>query len=80
MSMPNKCDEVDISMTDNDIKPEIKKKNPYSIEELLKKPEKQNKPLEVTYSSIQQPYGILVSTMEEDSKSLCDDLEPVNVG
>ncbi|KAJ8984298.1 hypothetical protein NQ317_012268, partial [Molorchus minor] len=41
-------------------KKEVKKKNPYSIEELLKKPVKKVKTLNFGCSAIQQPYGGLV--------------------
>ncbi|XP_074037068.1 paired box pox-neuro isoform X2 [Leptinotarsa decemlineata] len=41
-----------------------KKKNPYSIEELLKKPSTRTKPVNVSSSFFQQPYGGLVTTQE----------------
>lgn len=44
-----------------------KKKNPYSIEELLKKPVTRNKPISFESLGVHQPYGGLVST--EDLKS-----------
>ncbi|CAH1954697.1 unnamed protein product [Acanthoscelides obtectus] len=46
---------------------ETKKRNPYSIEELLKKPAKKTKPLE--YSGVQQPYGGLLITTDHFNRS-----------
>ncbi|XP_023311550.1 paired box protein Pax-5, partial [Anoplophora glabripennis] len=50
----------DITKTET-IKQDGKKKNPYSIEELLKKPIKQNKPLNFSCSGFQQPYGAFLT-------------------
>ncbi|XP_045476856.1 paired box protein Pax-3-A [Harmonia axyridis] len=51
---------------------ETKKKNPYSIEELLKKPNKTVKPSSPFFSycmDFQQPYGVLVSNEERKVSS-----------
>ncbi|CAG9864234.1 unnamed protein product [Phyllotreta striolata] len=50
-----------------------KKKNPYSIEELLKKPVRRSKPMNIECVGVQQPYGRLVST--DDSNKCCSDSE-----
>lgn len=48
-----------------------KKKNPYSIEELLKKPDKKTRPLSFDYSKFHQPYGVLVENGEFDREASC---------
>lgn len=58
-------EEAGLGITDED-KPEAKKKNPYSIEELLKKPDKRSKPPDVSYLGVQQPYGVFVRAECED--------------
>ncbi|CAH1164445.1 unnamed protein product, partial [Phaedon cochleariae] len=52
---------------------ESKKKNPYSIEELLKKPSTRSKPSNVWYSGFQQPYGVVVDSglSQEFKKEVC---------
>ncbi|KAJ8926987.1 hypothetical protein NQ314_020548, partial [Rhamnusium bicolor] len=59
----------DITRMENERK-DVKKKNPYSIEELLKKPVKKIKPLNFSCHGFQQPYGGLV-TSEDFAKSMC---------
>ncbi|RZC36974.1 paired box protein Pax-1, partial [Asbolus verrucosus] len=57
---------------------DLKRKNPYSIEELLKKPDKKVKPLSIASIGIQQPYGVLVAhndDFEEKCGSGDSDLE-----
>lgn len=49
-----------------------KKKNPYSIEELLKKPSKKAKLLDYSIGTIHQPYGGLLITTDEFKQELCD--------
>lgn len=50
-------------------KEEGKKKNPYSIEELLKKPVKKNKPVNFSCTGFQQPFGTFV-TNEDFEKEI----------
>lgn len=47
------------------------KKNPYSIEELLKKPDKKVRPVHYGCSRFQQPYGGLVINEELDREVSC---------
>ncbi|CAH0550914.1 unnamed protein product [Brassicogethes aeneus] len=62
----------DLTITE-EAKKEVKKKNPYSIEELLKKPTKKAKTINEVYSGIQQPYGVLVTNEEYQSGSGSED-------
>lgn len=48
-------------------KQEIKKKNPYSIEELLKKPVKKSKPLDLISLGYQQPFGVVLENNKENN-------------
>lgn len=42
---------------------EAKKRNPYSIEELLKKPDnKKNRRMQIDYSGVRQPVGMLIES------------------
>lgn len=50
----------EITITDDENK-EVKKKNPYSIEELLKKPTKKAKTFSDVYMGVHQPFGVFVS-------------------
>lgn len=50
---------------------ETKKKNPYSIEELLKKPDKKVKPINFGCPGFQQPYGGLVIAAGLDREVSC---------
>ncbi|CAH1364955.1 hypothetical protein MTP99_001274 [Tenebrio molitor] len=50
---------------------ELKRKNPYSIEELLKKPDKKVKPPSITSIGIQQPYGVFVTHAGDDFEEKC---------
>lgn len=58
------------SSTGNSTK-ESKKKNPYSIEELLKKPDKKVRPINYGCTRFQQPYGGLVINEEFDREISC---------
>ncbi|KAJ8932828.1 hypothetical protein NQ318_006991 [Aromia moschata] len=58
-STREKDKEESVTSTDTE-KKEAKKKNPYSIEELLKKPAKKTRPLDIVCVGVQQPYGGLV--------------------
>ncbi|KAK9874076.1 hypothetical protein WA026_002432 [Henosepilachna vigintioctopunctata] len=53
---------------------DTKKKNPYSIEELLKKPNKTTKPpsLYISCMDVHQPYGVLVTNEENKEESSID--------
>lgn len=53
-----------ISTESNEKQQELKRKNPYSIEELLKKPDKKVKPPCIT--GIQQPVGVFVNLEEKN--------------
>lgn len=69
-------EEVDLRM-EEDVKPDVKKKNPYSIEELLKKPDKRSRPLEYTCSGFQQPYGVFVQNGVEEAAIRYENVSPV---
>ncbi|KAK9747180.1 Paired box domain [Popillia japonica] len=56
-------EEENIRVTEEN-KPEVKKKNPYSIEELLKKPTKRPKPLQISSAGISQPFGIVLNNSD----------------
>ncbi|KAI4468592.1 paired box protein pax-6-related-related [Holotrichia oblita] len=58
-------EEENIRVTEEN-KPEVKKKNPYSIEELLKKPTKRPKPLQVSSVGISQPFGIVLNNSDTE--------------
>lgn len=58
-------EEENVQITEND-KPEGKKKNPYSIEELLKKPSKRPKPLQISTLGVHQPFGIILNNTDVD--------------
>lgn len=45
-------------------KKDVKKKNPYSIEELLKRPCKKAKPISVNFTGVEQPFGVIVTAEE----------------
>lgn len=47
-------------------KPEVKKKNPYSIEELLKKPTKRPKPIQMANVNVHQPFGIILNNSDTE--------------
>lgn len=49
-----------------------KKKNPYSIEELLKKPTKKIKPALVNCEGVQQPYGVFMSNASDEQDRFKD--------
>lgn len=59
----------EMTVTENREKQE-KRKNPYSIEELLKKPDKKIKPPLIADAAIHQPYGVLVNN-DEDNEEKC---------
>lgn len=77
-----------VGLTENE-KKEDKKKNPYSIEELLKKPTKRVKPLDVASFGFHQPFGVVLENDNETNveirpKSSCfstkeDDEEEENI-
>lgn len=52
------------------VKEDCKKKNPYSIEELLKKPVKKDRPINFSCTGFQQPYGSFVIN-EDFEKEIC---------
>lgn len=66
-------------------KNDTKTKNPYSIEELLKKPSKRAKPVEITSVGICQPTGVFLdccsnnSSVDEIQRSPKDEDEYVDV-
>ncbi|XP_063919101.1 paired box protein 5 homolog [Zophobas morio] len=59
-----------ITTDTNEKQQDLKRKNPYSIEELLKKPDKKVKPPNIVSVGIQQPYGVFV-THNEDFEEKC---------
>ncbi|XP_008196347.2 paired box protein Pax-1 [Tribolium castaneum] len=65
---PSNQDEKEcvISTESNEKQQELKRKNPYSIEELLKKPDKKAKPPTVTHVGIQQPFGVFLTHDAEE--------------
>lgn len=56
--------------TSREDKKDMKKKNPYSIEELLKKPIKKAKPMSINYAGVEQPFGVIVSAEEYSNKDI----------
>lgn len=64
--------ETNTTTIQNQEKPPAKKRNPYSIEELLKKPEKKEKRFNemVLRTNMQQPFGVLVENGNEDEHSI----------
>lgn len=71
-------EETDQRTREREGKQETKKKNPYSIEELLKKPDKRSRPQTVAYVSIQQPYGVFVENEIDNRKSVYSSVSPVS--
>ncbi|XP_071054344.1 uncharacterized protein [Onthophagus taurus] len=78
---PNSTDgDIDVTSeeenirTTSDEKPEGKRKNPYSIEELLKKPNKKPKQIHITTIDVHQPLGRLIN-----NNSNCSDYSDVDV-
>lgn len=73
-------EEADHRTEDHEERRETKKKNPYSIEELLKKPDKRTRSREVIRCvEIQQPYGVLVESEFNERKTVYDNVSPVPV-
>lgn len=52
----------------------VKKKNPYSIEELLKKPEsnKKSRRVQIEFSDVRQPIGVMVESEGDEGCSLLE--------